>query len=184
MTLAHPPADRPAARPTDLRSWARAHEPRPGRFTPTDATARILTLDLKNDAAALPMGVDRCAWPRRGLPPESYLDETGRIRGACNCECGCRRRERKYLRCERCGRGRHEVGQVAPVIPLAARAAMAFGDFGFRPTDAEAARIRARLDYHLELMRSPAEEAAEDSEHARPSGHGSSGDGVRRVASG
>lgn len=180
--------DRPAYgdHPTSLRALGTRGRPSAAQRPAPMPILRKFgdTLDRSHPAAeALPGRVDRCTWPRPGMPVGAFL-ENGRAWGACNCECGCRRAEGKYLRCERCGRGRHAIAQPAPVIPLAVRAAMAFAEpaWGFRPPAPTAAdALRGRLDAHLRTMQGP--QGGHEGSHATTNNDDRTGGAsIRRVA--
>jgi len=117
----------------------RAHmpgAPRPG--TPAMPFASILEAPYR----ALEAQPDRCAYPWRGAP-DGVAFEGGRFYGCCSCACGCRKRERKYFRCAGCAHGRHFVASPLP-IPVAIRAARAFGEFDHGPGTAAPLRNAAR----------------------------------------
>jgi hypothetical protein len=92
--------------------------------------------------ATLEAQPDRCAYPWRGAP-DGVAFEGGRFYGCCSCACGCRKRERKYFRCAGCAHGRHFVASPLP-IPVAIRAARAFGEFDHGPGTAAPLRNAAR----------------------------------------
>jgi hypothetical protein len=166
---ARPPSARPLAalasvEPPSAIIGRSAH----GQGLPMSATLPFASI-LDRPYQALEAQPDRCAYPWRGAP-DGVTFANGRMYGACSCECGCRRRERKYYRCANCAHGTHYRPNPLP-IPVAIRSARAFGDFDHGPGTGQARPPHAAPTRPAPLHRREPERAAGSPNHAPNPAH-------------